>query len=102
MPYHINHLLYGLRHDYYLVCRSKFEARVQGKVMSTENENERAPMPWQALARLILALILGLAAFLYAFYRIVIGDQGAGIVIMLCTLVGARALAGPWIYIYRK
>lgn len=47
------------------------------------------------LARLILALILGLAAFLYALYRIVIGDEWAGIGVMLCTLWAARALAGP-------
>ncbi|WP_155301076.1 hypothetical protein [Cupriavidus necator] len=47
------------------------------------------------LARMILALILGMAAFLYALYRIVIGDDAAGLLIMLCTLMGARALAGP-------
>lgn len=47
------------------------------------------------LARLTLALILGLAAFLYALYRIVIGDGWVGLGIMLCTLWAARALAGP-------
>ncbi|CAM3155047.1 hypothetical protein [Cupriavidus taiwanensis] len=49
------------------------------------------------LARLILILIIGMAAFLYALYRIVIGDEWGGIGIMLCTLWIARALAGPLI-----
>ncbi|CAQ68815.1 hypothetical protein RALTA_A0846 [Cupriavidus taiwanensis LMG 19424] len=46
---------------------------------------------------MILILIIGMAAFLYALYRIVIGDEWGGIGIMLCTLWIARALAGPLI-----
>jgi hypothetical protein len=54
------------------------------------------------LTRLILALVFGIAAFLYALYRILIGDEWVGLGVMVCTLWVARALAGPFIDVGRS
>ncbi|CAG2160650.1 hypothetical protein ACTMU2_22190 [Cupriavidus basilensis] len=54
------------------------------------------------LTRLVLALVFGIAALLYALYRILIGDEWVGIGVMVCTLWVARALAGPFIDIGRS
>lgn len=73
--------------------------------MSDEAKDKKPGMPWQwrlALARLLLAVGLGSAAFIYAAYLVITGDYGAALGVSFCLVVGVRLIGGALLDIDRK
>jgi hypothetical protein len=64
----------------------------------TDDEDKRpAPLPWRqgfVLVRLICALVLGLAGFLWAFWLTVTGRGWEALLCLIATWACARFLAG--------
>ncbi|UIF86288.1 hypothetical protein [Cupriavidus sp. UYPR2.512] len=65
--------------------------------MTDHEDKKTAPLPWRwriALARILCALVLGLAGFLWTGWLMVTGRGWEAILCMIATWACARLLAG--------